>query len=294
MVIACTLVKTLTAYGVEVRTAQMVQTQLGGTVAVVVPYQQQSERAWRSALDALAEDHAVVALTVGQDGSPAVTGTPPDLAVLDLQAGQTSALPAWATYVTSGLGAPAVHAGTVSATGEAITLVVGNRDGTPIDLESLRHRIGHTTVPQWQAEFPGDTWLTGAAIEANQARWVLWFGTIALTISLVALWANYVNELLRVIRSLQAVQLLAPSGRFVRTVVGWRVFAPVVAAAVGGTALALILSIPPAGAGRLDLPYGFVATSAVAIAASGVVAWRLTSRAATAAARSFTLAIPDE
>ena len=71
--------------------------------------------------------------------------------------------------------------------------------------------------------------------------------------SLVALWASYSNERRRPIRSLFAVQVLAPSPAFVRRTLAWRIVAPVAVAVCGGSALAISQSIARSISGYAQL-----------------------------------------
>ncbi len=293
MVISTAIFTTLTTYSDEARNARALQAQLGDSIAIVTPFHQRSAEAWSAGLESLRTEYYVAALRVQNDGSEVLIGDSADLAGLGVATEGVE--PAWASYISTVGGQPAILMGEITPDPTSqTTLVVGRRDGAPVALEPLRQMLAHVTAPGWFAEFPGDGWLGGARVDEDQARWVVWFGALALIISLMALWTNYTNELLRVVRSLLALQLMAPSAKFVRSVVGWRVLAPVVASIAAGAILATILSLPPDGGGNMNLPIGFVATCAAVISLSGVVAWLITVRSALSAARRFTLGAPDE
>lgn len=293
MVVSAALFNALTTVGTEARNAQAVQQELEGRVAVVTPFQQDTPEAWTAAAVALQESYAVIQLSMRPDGVEELVGPEADLALVGIEG--ASSLPWWVAYLSSGMQQPEVRLGDVG--GEVVTqgvLIVAARDGLAVDLDALKRELALVTVPQWHVEYPGGSWLTGAAMDARQAAWVVWFGGIALSLALVALWGNYANELRRIVRSIQPIQVVAPSKGFVRSVIGWRVAAPVIASVGGGVILTLILSIPPKGTGRFSLPVGFVTLCACIILCSGLLAWLLTVRSAESAAQPLVLSIPEE
>jgi hypothetical protein len=296
MALASIMVDAVYGYNEEADSAARFQAQLGGTIAYVrTP--QQVDSGFQEVLDSFAVEYAVVAVAWSSSDTPQVTGAPADLRALDLDTTATSnaAIPAWLTYLTAMYVPPVVTAQSLNPADIAgATLVVTPRNGGQIDIGALQDQLRQLTIPAWSAEYPGEGWVAGSAFAQHQARWVYWFGFIAIMIALVSLWANYTNELLRSQRSLFAIQVMAPSDIFIRRVVGWRVLAPVVAAIFGGAAVTLILGVKTIGTGALAPPWLFVFAAVALIAASGVIAWLLTSQSVVNGATKLTITIPDE
>lgn len=289
VILVCVVFNVVTQIGTEAVSAQRTQQSLGGSVATVQTLPQVDDAAWYRALDGLADEYDVGALTSDGARSIFTTRTPED--AQQFESGNEPGVGGWMDYLAGPEVEPRVGAIDSSS---APLLVITPKDSGPVDLDRIRDILGHATVPMWHVEIPGDNWLQGAALERYQARWLMWFGAIGMTISLVALWVNYANELLRASRSLVAIQLTAPSNRFIRRAIAWRVVAPVGVAVVGGGVLALVLSIPPDPAGGFQLPLGFAFVCAVAATVTAIIAWSVTWRESVRAARTFSLGVPDE
>lgn len=270
--------------------ASQLQAALGRHVAVVQPFAQIDGSAWDAAVEALRAQYVVAELREDGGATTLVGEAQSDLD--EFVSGRSSdGQAAWLDF----LAGPDVTA-TVGdlASNEATVLLVTPRTGGDIDIEQLRDVLGASTAPMWTARLPGGEWVSGAVQAVRDARWLTWLGGLCLTISLIALWASYSNELRRAIRSLYAVQVLAPSPAFVRRTLAWRIVAPVTVAVAGGSALAISLSIPRSISGYSEIPYGFIAVCAAGALLTGVIAWHVTWRVCVRSAETMSFAPPDE
>jgi hypothetical protein len=277
----------LTTLGQDAAQALAVQRHLGGSVATIQTFRQAGAESRELTLDALRRDYVVAAIQPDGEGMSVVAPRGEDVETF-VPDGRP---PAWLAYVA---GTEVGHRVDEIEDGPEATVLVTRRDGSSIDMEELRDQLGSLSVPMWQAELPGEGFVVGTASSLHQMRWLTWFGSIGLVLTLVALWSNYSNELLRAVRSLLAIQMLAPSDAFVKRVLAARIVAPVAVAVVGGGVLALILSIPPVPGETTNLPYGIVLACVLASFVTGVIAWSVTWRACVRGARSMSLGVPEE
>jgi len=296
MILASAAADLITAFSGEERDTIALQARLGHQAAIIAPRRVTEPAQFESVLAALQEQYAIASITIAPDGLIRVAGTNNDFEVLGIiPDASILAQPIWLQYLTNGEeyslnNTPVRRAGE----GHWQRIVVGEPDGTSLDIEMLRHVVTRTTVPSWTVTFPGETWVRGAAVAASQAAWLYWFGVIGLGIMLVSLWASYLNELLRSSRSLLAINAIAPSRKFVNTTIAWRIFIPVLLATVTGSMLAIILASKPSGIGGFTLPVEFLAICSVLIILSGLIAWRLVVWCVERESQQFTIGIPDE
>lgn len=275
---------------------------VGRDIAHIRAWSQAEDELWTKALTALREEYALVERRVTEvDGAqgPAlavdIMGPSPDLSALGVDPSGTSGdVPVWLASDPLLAGAQVVVADVAPPDdAPSVDLVLGRRDGEPIDMRELKNTLAAVTTPTWRAQLPTETWLVGSSVSVHQSRWVTWFGGLGMLCCFAALWISYSNELLRAIRSLLAVQVLAPDGTFVAEALLWRIVAPVVVAVVGGSGLALFLIWPLTNA-DYRLPIGFTLVAALVAICTGLVTWALTWRACTRAARGMSLGMPEE
>jgi hypothetical protein len=273
----------------------------GADVAFVRAWSQADEGRWTSALEALRRDHAVVERRTSETESALgpqletrLVGGARDLDALGLTSGEGLDGAGW-TRFDPVLQDAEVRVGDVEPPRDVAPaeLVVARLDGAAIDMVALKEALAGTTTPTWQAALPTEPWLVGSNVSVHQSRWVTWFGAIGVLCGLAALWISYSNELLRAVRSLLAVQVLAPDGTFVAEALLWRIVAPVAVAVVGGSGLALLLIWPLTNA-DYRLPTGFTSVAALLAVGTGLVAWFVTWRACTRAAGRMSLGVTEE
>lgn len=274
--------------------AEALRAQIGDDVATVTAWVQADPQAWEQALDALRTEYAVVEVRVDHsvgDGVMSFTGARADLDRMSLSNGDV--LPRWVDPGAVGEIRVEISAVLPPVEAPARSLVMARHDNAAIDREGLKDALATHTVPTWNGTLPGDEWMVGTHVSLEQSRWISWLGAVGVMLALCALWVSYSNELLRASRSLLAVQVLAPDGRFVLNVLTWRVLAPVCVAVLGGSGLTLVL-IAPLTTADYQLPLGFVTFCAVAAIGTGGVALAVTVRACTRAALSLSVGIPEE
>ena len=274
--------------------AETLRAQIGDDVATVTAWVQADSQAWEQALDALRTTYAIVEVRVDHSVGGRVmsfTGSRADLDRVGL--GNGAVAPRWVD--PGAVGEMRVEVGAIRPPVEAParSLVMARHDDGVIDREQLRDDLASHTVPTWNGALPGDEWMVGTQVSLEQSRWISWLGAVGVTLALGALWVSYSNELLRASRSLLAVQVLAPDGRFVLDVLTWRIFAPVCVAVFGGSGLALVL-IAPLTTADYRLPLGFVTFCALAAIGTGGIALAATVRACRRAALSLSVGIPEE
>lgn len=273
----------------------------GSDVAFVRAWAQADEARWAAALGSLRQEHAVVERRTSQTDSASgprletrLVGDRRDLDALGLASSDGLRNATWTRFDPL-LQEAEVQVGDVAAPRDVAPteLVVARLDGGPIDMVALRDALAGMTTPTWQAALPTEPWLVGSTVSVHQSRWVTWFGAIGMLCGFAALWISYSNELLRAVRSLLAVQVMAPDGTFVAEALLWRIVAPVSVAVVGGSGLALLLIWPLTNA-DYRLPTGFTFVAALVAVGTGLVAWLVTWRACTTAAERTSLGVTEE
>lgn len=277
MIVFLTLVyNALTSVSEETRAAMSAQKEIGEAVATIRPIATADEE-WIAALTELGREYAIAGLSSVEPGVTSVTAAPASLEVLGLGRGD-GPVPSWLTYI-AGVTVAVSPSDEGVAREVAEVLVVAPLEGGSVDLEALRTLLASTTTPTWTAQWPGQEFLVGSEVAIDQARWLTWFGGLGMLTALLALWCTYANELIRAMRSLLVVQMIAPDDSLLRSALAWRILAPVGVAVLGGGGVALILSIPASvqgAASGFGLPLGFLTFCSVLALASGGVAWVVT------------------
>jgi hypothetical protein len=289
--------------GGEAIRAMQAQAVIDGSVAqIVVPFASQVGPCG-SEIEALAEEYAVVSVhTRTSDAMTVLTGPSMALERLGLaqltDQGNTGSWPVW---VAPAVGSQMeIHEGTQNCV-ESEFYIVASWQDERVSLDSLNNTLAGLGAPAWTARSVGESWIVGTAIAKTQNRWLEFLGVLGLGMLLVGLWAGYANELVRAGRSVAPIQALAPRFSFTRSVLAWRIIAPV-AMSIGaslmiGLSLALMLenaSRSGSLGGLNELPYGFVGVSCGIVAMTGLAAWVISSAAVSAASHRFRLGNPDE
>lgn len=177
--------------------------------------------------------------------------------------------------------------------GDADSLVISPRRER-VELQQLQDELARLTVPAWTAALPAQDLYASEARRVANAAWITLAGTAGILLALLALWSAYANELLRAVRSLHAIQLLAPSPRFVGRALLARVLTPVSVAVVGGCGLSVILILPLASGATYEIPLGFIMSLGLLCVSTGLLAWYITWRVCLHRARAMPPGIPEE
>ena len=263
---------------------------VGNDLLFVTPWPQSDPDRSEAVLETLQREFLVVAKSfeMADDGFVTLRLTGRAEALVGLGLTNERLLPAWVERFPD---QTRVAAGDPPA--NADSLVLAPRDD-PVPVRQVQDELAELTVPAWSAAAPAQDLFAAEARRVASAAWIIGAGTVGISLGLVALWSAYANELLRAIRSLQAIQLLAPSAGFVGGALRARVLTPVVVAVLGGCVLSVVLLIPLASGATYQIPLAFIVGIGSLCIGTGLLAWYVTWRACLRRARSMPLGLPEE
>jgi len=234
------------------------QANAGRTVAVSPP----NVREWPSARQVLPESVAEIVLSGWESGAAAeVIGVCDDLmavvGVCDGVVPESPPVRQILLWANPGAGVRAVDESALLDNVYDIVLV--STDGERLDRRSLAEELGAILGGPVGMDWPGQSWLVGMRVHADQARWIVAGAVLAFVVAGITAGAALTFEVLRVSRRVAPLGALASGRRFYAGVAGGVVGTPLAVAAVTGTVVGVSLQMTATGVrGAATMPWGLV------------------------------------
>jgi hypothetical protein len=155
----------------------------------------------------------------------------------------------------------------------SVTLAVVALDGGPIDPGALE-RIAYRTVAGGALVEPiGGSWLVGAAVNADQGRWLLLWGAAGVVVITLAAGLAGLAEFRRWGRHLAVIGVLAGNRRVFYTSAAWSVFLPVMFAGAIGTLVGVWTANPMVADGLSHYSAALITECLTGVTALAVLLW---------------------
>jgi hypothetical protein len=190
-----------------------------------------------------------------------------------------------AATVTVRVGDPAS-----TVTGPTLQSVVAlvSPDGRPLSAARIE-RAAYRTMSGTTTAYPiGGSWLVGAAVNADQGRWLLLLGVLGVLVLTIACGISGLGEFTRWSRKLAPITVLAGNRRVFLTSAAWTVFLPVLAAGAIGIGIALWLALPIVNTGFSRFSTTLIQACGIAVAALAALLWLTAIRTASLQSRTWT------
>ncbi|MFD8544165.1 hypothetical protein [Streptomyces sp. NPDC059649] len=156
-------------------------------------------------------------------------------------------------------------------TGKAALVLT--RDGTALDVSTIKRTAGHTLAPGTRVSSLGAGWISGGKVLSDQSGWLLFFGLLGSAVLAVGFALNAQAEFLR--RGHAAAPLTVLCGR--RTLFyglsGWGLLAPLVVSGAIGVLVHTWLARPLVADGYASISPALVLAALAGSTVLGLVLW---------------------